>query len=312
MAAACFAAAATGSCRKAPERQPEARRRAAQADAGPGARARPDPGALAGWDELSFVPRDVEALARVDVRRMGEADPGFAALLPATLQHERPDLLALMSLTGIDLVADVDRVYFALGKDFAKTRQYLLASAGTFEAGPVEAALRRHKLETLDVHGLTVFRFRAREGNAGIVVAPGLIVVGALPLVEASAALLAGAPGEDVRSAALAEELAAVDPSAHAFAVAALTPSTRAELGQEAAGLQQMRFEVTRVAGRAALTLHMVFDGRAAAEAAETRVRALTQGAERVVPALGIYRQSLDATVKIAVEGTALTARAVL
>jgi hypothetical protein len=243
---------------------------------------------------------------------MGEADPGFASLLPATLQHERPDLLAMLSSTGIDLISDIDRVYFALGKDFARTRQYLLASAGSFDPAAVEAALRKQKLDSSDVHGVTVFQFRAREGRAGIVVAPGLIVVGALPLVEASARLLAGVPDADVRSAELAEELVAVDPAAHAFAVAALTPATRAELGQEAAGMERLRFEVSREAGRAAFALHVIFDGRAAAEAAETRVRALTQGAEKVVPALGVYSQKLDPTVKIVVEGRALTARAVL
>jgi len=307
LAAAALLAAGAG-CRRGTEREvPAAAVRPAT----------PDhlPGPLPRFDELAFVPSDVEAVLRADLHALGAADPSFALVWPGALAHERPELAALLARAGI-AIPDIDRLYFAVGADFGNSGAYLAAITGPFESARVADALARTGAASSDIDGVRVWRVRLGEGAGGVALAPGIVVAGALPLVERSAALLAaaaqGRPTTDVRSGALADELGAIDPDAHGFAAARLGPATRARLGQEASGLSQLRLDFTRRDGRVRIALRLAFTDEANARAAEARLRALTQGAERTRASLGVIAAWLDPALEITRAGAVVSARVVL
>ncbi|MCC6995178.1 MAG: hypothetical protein IT370_11270 [Deltaproteobacteria bacterium] len=285
------------------------------------------PGPLPALDELAFIPRDVEAVVRADLAGLTGSDPGFAYLWPSALAHERPELVALLARADIDFAADVDRLYVALGRDFGVSGAYLAALSGRFDEARVAAALTTAGLAAHEVDGVRVWRVRLAEGSGGVVLAPGLVVAGALPLVERSAALLAaaargeagtGAAGGDVRDGPLGEELAGLDPEAHGWVVARLGAASQARLGQEAAGLTGLRLDFQRRDGRVRLGLRAAFADAGAARAAEQRLRALTASAERTAARLGLLELWLGSGVRLDLArdavhgGTVITARTLL
>jgi hypothetical protein len=201
------------------------------------------------FDELAFVPGDIDLVARVDLAAMVAAEPEALGQLDFLLRAQQPAAWELLGAAGAGLGKEVEALYLVI-----RGPEALVAALGAIDADKLELALARENRgrSGTEVGKGTLYEWSKPDGEAigghdpgderigplALGVEDGLVVLGSPPLVRRALEVRAGR-GRDVRRSPLAREIAPAPRTALAWA--ALRAERDASLRALAPGLKTAR-----------------------------------------------------------------------
>lgn len=219
------------------------------------------------FTELDFVPRDTEALIRVDLAKLSAADPARQDALDFLLRAQQPVIWETLRAAGVRPGRELTAVYllvsskpaggdaFVIGAvgqgpgsfDRARLSEALVATGPTVEkAGAGEIYTWPPDTDATTKVGAALPPEKQKLGRAAVGLDANLILVGPPELVRAALTTRAG-EHKDARHGALAAQLTAVDASAPTWGVAAT--GNGSFLRMLVPGLERARFHSTMAHG---------------------------------------------------------------
>jgi hypothetical protein len=282
--------------------------------------------------ELAFVPREAEALVRVDLADVARRSPDPAQSLKTfdfLLRAQQPAAWEVLHQAGVSLGKELGTLLLVVGN---ASDAFLIAGLGSFDHMRLRDALTQQAGRTKGaVEALgddAVFTWTGADaigahlppkgapslGDAAVGVARGLLLFGTPELVRASLAVR-GRARADIRYGKLAPELLAVDTGATVWGVA----RSGAYLPTVLPGLEWGHFSIVLAAPGAGNDLDGIFHLRAEwaspeqAEAYRVKLSSLLATADLLgadTP-LGATVSRIRKTAKLTLEGRTLVASSV-